>query len=84
MRNILGDEFLPTGFNSFVYKRGRITIPVQAWDVDVEGPPILGREAVDELYERGHKIIMGLVDYLVDFANHFKGVDITESLRSKD
>jgi len=84
MRNLLGDEMEPLGFNSFEYKGGRITIPVQAWDIDVEGPPILSREVVDELYERGQKILMGLVDHLVDFANHFKGVDITESLRSKD
>jgi hypothetical protein len=57
---------------------------VQAWDLDVEGPPALGGEVVDELYERGKKILDGLVPYLVDFALHFKDVDITESLRSKD
>lgn len=84
MKNIFGDEIEPQGFNGFEYKGGRITIPVQAWDIDVEGPPALGEEVVDELYERGKKILDGLVPYLVDFALHFKGVDITESLRSKD
>ena len=41
MRNVFGDEILPLGFNSFEYKGGSITIPVQAWDIDVEGPPVL-------------------------------------------
>ncbi|MCW3978830.1 MAG: creatininase family protein [Candidatus Bathyarchaeota archaeon] len=84
MRNILGDEIEPLGFNSFEYKGGRITIPVQAWDLDVEGPPVLGEEVVDELYERGKKILDGLVPYLVDFALHFKDVDLTEALKSRD
>ncbi len=83
MRNVFGDEILPLGFNSFEYKGGGITIPVQAWDIDIEGPPVLGREVVDELYERGQKILRGLVDYLVDFAEHFKGVDITDALKSR-
>jgi creatinine amidohydrolase/Fe(II)-dependent formamide hydrolase-like protein len=82
MRNVFGDEILPLGFNSFEYKGGGITIPVQAWDIDVEGPPVLGSEVVDELYERGQKILRGLVDYLVDFAEHFKGVNITDALKS--
>ncbi|MDH5792622.1 MAG: creatininase family protein [Candidatus Bathyarchaeota archaeon] len=83
MRNVFGEEVLPLGFNSFEYKGGGITIPVQAWDIDVEGPPVLGREVVDELYERGQKILRGLVDYLVDFAEHFKGVDIKDALKSR-
>jgi creatinine amidohydrolase/Fe(II)-dependent formamide hydrolase-like protein len=84
MRNVFGDEIEPQGFNSFKYKAGRITIPVQAWDIDVEGPPTLGKEVVDELYERGKKILDGLVDYLVDFALHFKDVDTSEALESRD
>lgn len=84
MRNLLGDEILPLGFNSFEYKGGRLTIPIQAWDLDVEGPPNLGKEVVDELYERGQKILNGLVDYLVDFAKAFEKLDITEALKSRD
>ena len=83
MRNVFGDEVLPLGFNSFEYKGGGITIPVQAWDIDVEGPPVIGSEVVDELYERGKRILKVLVDYLVDFAEHFKGVDITDALKSR-
>lgn len=84
MRELLGDSILPLGFNNFEYKGGRITIPVQAWDLDIEGPPYLGAEVVDELYERGRKVLEGLVEYLVDFTEEFKRVDITDALKSKD
>jgi len=83
MRSILGEEIKPTGFNSFEYRGARITIPVQAWDTDVEGPPVMGDEVVDELYERGRETMARLVDYLTDFAEHFRGVDISEALKSK-
>jgi creatinine amidohydrolase/Fe(II)-dependent formamide hydrolase-like protein len=71
MRNLLGDNIMPLGFNNFEYKNGRITIPVQAWDLDIEGPPYIGEEVVDGLYERGKIILERLVDYLVDFAQEF-------------
>jgi len=84
MRNLLGNNILPLGFNNFEYKTGRITIPVQAWDLDVEGPPYMGKEVVDELYERGKITLEGLVDYLVDFAKVFQTIDLTDALKSKD
>ena len=84
MRNLFGDKILPLGFNNFEYKGGRITIPVQAWDQDIEGPPLLGKEVVDELYDRAKNILEKLVDYLVDFAEEFQKIDLTDALRSKD
>ena len=84
MRELLGDSILPLGFNNFEYKGGHITIPVQAWDLDVEGPPYLREDVVDELYERGRKVLEGLVEYLVNFTEEFKKVDITDALKSKD
>jgi creatinine amidohydrolase/Fe(II)-dependent formamide hydrolase-like protein len=84
MRNLLGNKILPLGFNNFEYKNGRITIPVQAWDLDDEGPPYMGKEVVDELYERGKITLEGLVDYLVDFAEAFQNIDLTDALKSKD
>lgn len=83
MRSILGEEIKPTGFNSFEYKGARITIPVQAWDTDVEGPPVMGEEVAEELYERGRETLARLVDYLTDFAKHFRGVDISKALKSR-
>lgn len=84
MRELFGDFILPLGFNNFEYKGGRITIPVQAWDLDIEGPPYIGEEVAGELYERGRKALEGLVEYLVDFTEEFKRVDITDALKSKD
>ena len=59
-------------------------IPNQAWDLDVEGPPVLGKEVVDDLYVRGQKIIAELVDYIVDFSKEFQKVDLTQALKSTD
>ena len=70
-------------FSSFEYKGGKLCIPLQAWDLKLEGPPVLGREIVDDQYERGQEIIRVVVDYLVDFAKEFKKVDITEAVKSK-
>jgi len=84
MRDLFGKEIKPQGFNNFQYKGGSIIIPVQAWDLDLEGPPILGKEVVDELYERGRKILDGLLDYLVDFIRELQKTDLSQALRSKD
>ena len=83
MKNLLGENILPLGFNNFEYKGGRITIPVQAWDLDVEGPPYMSKQDVDELYTRGKMALEGIVDYLVDFAEEFQSIDITDALKSK-
>jgi hypothetical protein len=84
MKNLLGENILPLGFNNFEYKGGRITIPVQAWDLDIEGPPYIGVEVIDELYERGKIVLERLVDYLVDFAAEFQNIDLTNALESKE
>jgi len=84
MRNMFGDKITPLGFHNFEYKGGQIMIPNQAWDLDLEGPPVLGKEVVDELYVRGQKIIARLVDYIVDFAEEFQKIDLTQVLKSTD
>ena len=83
-RNIFGDKIKSVGFNTFEYKGGKITIPVQAWDIDLEGPPIMGKEVADELYERGEEIIRRTIEYIVDFVEEFQKVNIEEALKSKD
>jgi creatinine amidohydrolase/Fe(II)-dependent formamide hydrolase-like protein len=84
MKPLFGKDLEPQGFNIFRYKGGTIIIPVEAWDLDEEGPPVLGIEVVDELYQRGKKILEGLVDYLVNFVRDFEKVDLDPSLKSKD
>jgi len=84
MRSIFGDALEHVGFNTFTFKGAKVIIPVPAWDVDVEGPPALGPEVADELHARGEKILARLVDYLADFANTFRDLDVSEALRSMD
>lgn len=84
MRNIFGDKIKPLGFSNFEYQGGKLIIPVQAWDLDLEGPPILGKDVVDELYERGREILKGLVDYIVDFAKEFQKIDIKDAQKSRN
>lgn len=84
VRDIFGDKIQTLKFNDFDYKGGDIIIPVQAWDIDVEGPPVLGPEVVDHLYERAQGLLKLLVDYFVDFAKEFEKVDISKALESKD
>jgi len=84
MKKLFGDNIKPLGFNDFEYKGGRIIIPVQAWDLDLEGPPILKPDVVDELYDLGKEAIELVVEYIVDFALEFQKIDITEALKSQD
>jgi len=44
----------------------------------------MGKEVVDELYEKGREILDRLVVYLVDFAREFENLDITRALKSQD
>lgn len=84
MRYIFGEKIKPVTFDKFDFKGGSIIIPIQAWDIDMEGPPVLGKEVVDDLYERGKQIMEGLVEYLVEFAEAFQEVDPSKALESKD
>ncbi len=82
MRPIFGEALKPVGFNTFEFKGARVLIPVPAWDVDVEGPPVLGPEVAAELRDRGREILARLVDYLVDFATELRRLDVSEALKS--
>lgn len=84
MRDVFGEGIKPVTFNKFEFKGATITIPAQAWDLDEEGPPALGKEVVDDLYERGKKIMEGLVEYLVEFAEAFQKADLSKALESRD
>jgi len=84
MRDVFGEGIEPVTFNKFRFKGGTVTIPVQAWDLDEEGPPELGTEVVDDLHERGRKIMEGMVEYLVEFAEAFQRADLSKVLESRD
>ena len=84
MRDVFGEGITPVTFNTFKFKGGIITVPIQAWDLDEEGPPELGPEVVDGLYERGKKIMEGMVDYLAEFSEAFQKADLSKALESRD
>jgi len=84
VRQIFGEKIKTLQFNDFEFQGGPVIIPIQAWDIDLDGPPILGPDVVDNFYEQGKKLLDRLVDYLVDFAKEFEKVDISQALRSKD
>lgn len=84
VKKIFGEEIKPVRFNRFEFKGAQILIPMASMDIDLPGPPIFGKEVVDELYERGEKTLKGLLEYHVEFAKEFEKVDITEGLKSKD
>ena len=84
LQDVFGEGIEPVTFNTFKFKGGTITVPVQAWDLDEEGPPELGQEVVDDLYERGKKIMEGMVEYLAEFAEAFQRADLSKALESRD
>lgn len=83
-KKIFGDKIIPLGFNTFEFKGANVLIPIQAMDIDLPGPPYIGKEVLDELYERGLEIMKRMVEYTVSLAEEFKKVDVTEALKSQD
>lgn len=84
VKHVFGDKIKTLNFNNFVFEGCPVVIPMQAWDIDEEGPPVFGKEVVDNLYKRGQDVLKRLVEHLVGFAKEFEKVDITEALKSKD
>jgi hypothetical protein len=84
MKNLFGEEIEPLGFHSFRYKGADLIIPMDAWDLDLEGPPQLTGEELDSLREIGRKVLDRVVDYTVEFVETFEKVDIDEALKTKD
>lgn len=80
IKRILGDKIIPVGFDDFEYKGARITIPVDAWDIDVEGPPRIEKEDLDRLQSNGEKITKRLVDYISEFVKDFEMIDVSKAL----
>jgi hypothetical protein len=78
INRIFGDKIIARGFNDFEYKGARITIPVDAWDVDIESPPGLKKEDLDKFYQQGQLILKRLVDYISQFVKDFEKVEVSK------
>ncbi|MFP3951878.1 MAG: creatininase family protein [Candidatus Bathyarchaeia archaeon] len=84
MRDVFGDEIEPQGFHSFKCKNAGIIIPIDAWDLDLEGPPKLTREDLGPLKKIGEEVLERVVNYTIDFIETFRGVEIDEALETTD
>jgi hypothetical protein len=83
-RKIFGDRIKPIRFNDFTFKGAPITIPVDAWDIDVEGPPEISKDDLDSLIKRGEQIIQRVADYIAEFAQEFQKINVQEVLKSRE
>lgn len=81
-KKIFGDKIKPIRFNDFDFKGAMITIPIDAWDIDIEGPPEVSKSDLDALTKRGEQIIQRVADYIADFSREFKEINVSEALKS--
>jgi creatinine amidohydrolase len=84
MKNVFGDEIEPLGFHSFQYEGANIIVPIDAWDLDIEGPPLLEKNDLAPLLEIGNKVIDVIADYTVNFVEKFGKIEIKEALETID
>ena len=84
MKKVFGDEIEPLGFHSFQYEGANIIIPIDAWDIDIEGPPLLEKNDLPPLREIGNKVIDLIVDYTVKFVEEFGKTEIKKALETID
>ena len=80
LRRLFGEKIVPLGFNNFLYAGAQLIIPVDAWDIDVESPPELARDELQELQRQGEEAIDRLVEYISEFATEFQKVDVAAAL----
>jgi creatinine amidohydrolase len=81
-KKIFGDNIKPLGFDNFKYKEGPVTIPVDAWDIELENPPEIRKDELEGLKEQGQEILKRCADYIAEFAKEFEKIDVEKSLGS--
>lgn len=80
VRKLFGEKIKPLGFNTFEYAGAQVTIPVDAWDIDVESPPEIERGAFDGLRRRGEETIERQAEYISAFVKEFQKIDVSKAL----
>jgi hypothetical protein len=68
------------GFSTFAYAGAQVTIPVDAWEIDVESPPEIDRSALEALRRRGEETIERMTEYISAFAGEFQKIEATATL----
>lgn len=78
----LGDEITPLGFSTFVFEGAEVTIPADAWDVDLESPPEIPAGDLERLRKRGEEILERQTRFIAEFAKAFQKIDLARALGS--
>jgi len=78
VRKLFGNEIVPLGFSTFEYAGARVTIPVDAWEIDEESPPDVDRSGLEALRRRGQETIERMTAYLSAFAAEFQKIDTSK------
>src|SRR5437588_852306 len=80
LRPLFGEKIIPQGFNAFEFAGAPVTIPVDAWDIDIASPPEIDRRTLEALRRRGQESIERLADYVARFAGEFQRIDVSRAL----
>src|SRR5262249_28528565 len=73
-----GDKFTPQGFSAFSYGGAQVTIPVDAWEIDVQCPPDTAKDELPALRRRGEETIERMTEYISAFAREFQRIDVSK------
>jgi hypothetical protein len=80
VRELFGEKITPLGFSTFQYAGAQVTIPVDAWEIDVESPPDTDRSELEALRRRGEETIARMTQYIAAFAEEFQKIDVSKTL----
>src|SRR6266550_715295 len=83
-RTLFGEKIRPLGFSTFEYAGAQVTIPVDAWEIDVESPPEIERGTLEALRRRGEETIERMTEYICAFAGEFQKIDVANTLARPD
>jgi creatinine amidohydrolase len=79
-RKIFGREINPIMFSEFEYRKGKVVIPMDAWDIDIATPPYMQKNELSSLESNGKEMISKMADYMADFAKEFEKIDVNRFL----
>jgi hypothetical protein len=83
-RNVFGEKLKPIRFNDFTYRDAKIVVPIDAWDIDLEGPPEVRKEDLEALGKRGREIIDRLAQFIAEFARDFEKMTFPKLMQAPD
>lgn len=81
-KKIFGDQITPVVFTNFKFHGATVTIPVDAWEIDLSSGPYVQPEELPKLEATGNELIRKFADYMAAFAKEFEKIDV-DSLSKK-